>query len=287
MTRRLAPSVLAASLALGTPAMAAPAMWQVSDDNSSIFLFGSFHLLPAGAEWRSPLFDETLASADKVVFETDVGPAAQAEIGAKAFARGTYMDGTLLTDVVGSTVERQMRTELEDVGIQIGPLLAMRPWMAANTISVAALALEGYSLQGVELTLYPEVPPERMVFLETGDEQLDVLAGAPEDEQVAMLGSTLDQLGSLPKLMDKMMGNWLDGTPEQLADMFLVEMGGFEAAFMDRLIYERNQNWIPPLEAMLANDQTAMVIVGAAHLIGEGSVVDLLEKAGYRVERVQ
>lgn len=287
MRQSLVTCTLATTLALVSPVVAAPALWQVSDDNSSIFLFGSFHILPVGAEWRSELFDRTLAAADKVVFETDIGPAAQAEIGAKAFVRGMYVDGTLLSDVMDDALEARLREQLSDVGVSVGTLLAMRPWMAANTISVAALSLEGYSLQGVEMTLDPEIDPARKVFLETGDEQLDVLAGAPEAEQIAMLESTLDQLETLPKVMDKMVHNWLNGTPERIADLFLVEMGGFESTFMDRLIYDRNRNWMEPLEAMLAADEQALVIVGAAHLIGDGSVVDLLTKAGYRVERVQ
>ena len=65
------------------------------------------------------------------------------------------------------------------------------------------------------------------------------------------------------------------------------EMGGFEDAFLERLIYQRNRNWIAPLESMLEQDEEALVIVGAAHLIGDGSVLDLLEEAGYRIERIQ
>ena len=124
-------------------------------------------------------------------------------------------------------------------------------------------------------------------MLETGTEQVDVLAEAPEDEQLAMLQATLDQLDQLPKLMEKMKSRWLDGTPEQLGDLFLMEMGGFETAFLDRLIHARNRNWLAPLEAMLAGNEENLVIVGAAHLIGDDSVLELLEQAGYRVQRVQ
>lgn len=282
-----AASLLATCLCLAGPAAAAPALWSVSDDDSQIFLFGSFHILPPDADWRSLVFEQALADADTVVFETDIGPVAQAEIGAKAFARGMYVDGTLLSDVIGAPLDAKLRAEVATIGMPIGTLLAMRPWMAANAISVAALMSEGYSLEGVEMALYPEIAAERMVFLETGDEQLDVLAGAPEAEQIAMLEATLAQMDDLPKVMDKMVHNWLNGTPDRLADLFLMEMGGFEAAFMDRLIYARNQNWIAPLETMLAENTEAMVIVGAAHLIGDGSVIDLLGEAGYRVERVE
>ena len=65
------------------------------------------------------------------------------------------------------------------------------------------------------------------------------------------------------------------------------EMGGFEEAFLDRLLYARNRNWISPLQGMLERNEENMVVVGAAHLIGQDSVLDLLEQAGYEVERIQ
>jgi len=284
-TRCLIPALSA--LCLATPAVAAPGLWEVRDDDSAIWIFGSFHILPAGLEWRTEQFDSILADADKIVFEADVRLAAMAEVGGEAFARGIYVDGTLLTDVIDEDLERQLRDFAGEIGMQLGPVLAMRPWMATNTISIAALAAEGYNEQGVEFELQPEIDDDRLVFLETGEQQLDVLAGAPEDEQVAMLKSTLDEMHTLPKVMDKMLGHWSAGTADMMADMFLMEMGGFETDFLDRLIYDRNRNWMAPLETMLAENEQNLVIVGAAHLVGDDSVLDLLEKAGYSVERIQ
>lgn len=285
-TRRLAAS-LAASLSLVTPAWAAPAMWEIRDADSAIWLFGSFHVLPEGTIWRTEMFDSILADAEQVFFEADVRPAAAAQIGAEAFVRGVYVDGTMLTDGLDEAVESQLRQTAAAINVPLGPILAMRPWMATHTITLQALTSEGYRAEGVEFVLQPQLPEERLGFLETGKQQLEVMAGAPEDEQVAMLSETLKQLDTLPKLMDKMLGSWTGGTPEELGDLFLMEMGGFETAFLDRLIYARNQNWIAPLEDMLAQNQDNLVIVGAAHLIGDGSVIDLLEEAGYEIERIQ
>lgn len=281
-------AVIGASLGLvSLPVLAAPAMWEIRDDDSTIWLFGSFHVLPEGTAWRTELFDGVLTEAQQVVFEADIRPAAVAQLGAEAFVRGVYVDGTLLTDRLDDAVESLLREKAAAIGLPMGSILAMRPWMATNTITIQALAAEGYRADGVEFVLQPDLQEGRLGFLESGLQQLDVLAGAPEDEQVAMLAATLEQLEALPKLMDKMLDSWVDGTPEALGDLFLMEMGGFEEAFLDRLIYQRNRNWMMPLEAMLAQDQENLVVVGAAHLIGAGSVLDLLEDAGYEVERIQ
>src|SRR3569623_3423326 len=46
-----------------------PAMWKVSDADTTIYLFGTFHLLPQGRDWRTPAFDKALASSDELVME--------------------------------------------------------------------------------------------------------------------------------------------------------------------------------------------------------------------------
>ena len=266
---------------------AAPALWEVRDDDSALWFFGSFHVLPADTEWRTPLLEATLAGADRVVLETDITPLAAAELGAQAIVRGIYADGTRLTDGMDPALEAQMRTALAELGMPVGPVLAMRPWMAANTISVAALVAQGFVAEGVELALLPDLEPERLVFLETGAEQIAVLAGGPEDEQMALLAATLSQMDGLSKSMDKSLGYWLSGEPERLLRLFAVDMGGQEAAFMARLLDQRNRAWLEPLEQMLADNEQNLVVVGAAHLVGDGSVLALLEEAGYTVQRIQ
>src|SRR3954465_12790453 len=46
-----------------------PAMWKVADKDTTIYLFGTFHLLPQGGAWRTPAFDKALASSDELVME--------------------------------------------------------------------------------------------------------------------------------------------------------------------------------------------------------------------------
>ena len=281
------PALLLMFAAATAPAAAAPAMWEVRDSDSAIWLFGSFHVLPPDLQWRTKLFDDTLAAADKVVFEADVRPSAMASIGAEAFLRGIYTDGTLLTDVIDDRTEGKLRAIASELSLPVGSLLAMKPWFAALTVSSGATASIGYTAEGVEYVLQPELAAERQIYLESGKEQLDVLSAAPEDEQLAMFEATLDEIDGMAKVLDKMTSSWSQGTPEKLGDLFLSQTGMYGDAFLERLIYARNRNWMPSLENMLAENTEAMVIVGAGHLIGENSVIDLLEKSGYEIERIQ
>lgn len=280
-------AALALVFSLALPVQAAPALWKVSDADSSIWLFGSVHVLPENTRWRTKLFDDRLNNADKVYFEADVGPDAQVELTVLGMTLGIYTDGTLLNSVLDEPTNKLLRKVAKQIHMPVGTLLAMRPWLAANTISVAAMMADGYSEPGVDAVVQGELPDARKGYLETGAEQLHFIAGAPEAEQIGMLAATLNEIGQLPAMMDQMITAWLDGTPEKLGDLFLSELAGPNKDFIERLIYERNQNWTTPLKTMLADNEAALVIVGAGHLIGERSVLDLLEKDGFTVERIQ
>lgn len=284
--RKITTTVFA--LLLAQPVLAAPAIWKVSDEDSSIWLFGSIHLLPAGTDWRTEVLDDLLAAADKVYFETDLGPQAQAEIVALTMQRGFAMDGRLLNQRIDSKLMGKVRSAAAEFAVPVPTLLAMQPWLAASTISVSALVRAGYDPNaGVEMELAKEIDVDRQGFLETAEQQIDAIAGGTDQDQVVMLEATLRELDTIVEMIDEMKTAWLDGTPEELADLFIAEMGAYGEGFMDRLIVQRNRNWVEQIEVMLDNNESAVLVVGAGHLVGEYSVVTMLEEAGYSSERVQ
>ena len=281
-------TVLTIALAFAGGAQAAPAIWKVSDEDSSVWLFGSIHLLPPGTEWRTEIFDNLIDEADRVYFETDLGPVAQPKIIALTMERGFARDGRLLNQRISEKLMGKVRSAAERFAVPVPTLLAMQPWMAASTISVSALVQAGYDPNaGVDTMLQQEISVERQGFLETAEEQIDVIAGGSEADQIIMLEATLAEAERIVTMIDEMKDAWLGGTPETLADLFLAEMGAYGEGFMDRLIVDRNENWVEQIEVMLAENEAAFLVVGAGHLVGEHSVVKLLEQQGFSSERVQ
>lgn len=275
-------------LACSGVAQAAPAIWKVSDEDSSIWLFGSIHLLPPGTEWRTDLFENLIEEADRVYFETDLGPGAQSKIIALTMERGFARDGRLLNQRISDKLMGKVRSAAERFAVPVPTLLAMQPWMAASTISVSALVQAGYDPNaGVDTELQLEIPVERQGFLETAEQQIEVLAGGSEADQIIMLEATLAEAERIVTMIDDMKEAWVAGTPETLAELFLAEMGAYGDGFMDRLIIDRNRNWVEQIDVMLADNEAAFLVVGAGHLVGEHSVVKLLEQQGFSSERVQ
>ena len=281
-------AVLATILTLVGSATAAPAIWKVSDGDSSVWLFGSIHMLPDGMEWRTEIFDNLLDEADRIYFETDLGMAAQTRILALTMERGFARDGVLLNHRIDAKLMSKVRAAAETYAVPVPTLLAMQPWMAASTISVAALTAAGYDpTKGVETTLVGEIPVERQGFLETAEQQLEAIAGGSEADQIQMLVATLAETDGLAEMVDTMVAGWLEGTPDVVADIFLADLGAYGEAFVDRLITQRNKNWVEQIVTMLDTDEEALLVVGAGHLVGPDSVVTLLEQKGFSSERVQ
>lgn len=269
-----------------TPALGAPALWKASDADSHVWLFGSIHIMPAEQDWRTPLFDKILVKAARVYFETDMSPEQQALIGAEAFARGVYTDGTLLTDVLDDKQEALLRSVAADNDIALGPILAMRPWMATQMLTGPIMIQSGFIGEGVELQVMREVAADKLGFFETGSQQLDVLATGAEDSAVAMLMQALEDMPTMSASLKDMLRMWLDGDSDELHDMMMRETVGIDG-LADRLLFTRNTNWLGPIEAMLADNESSLIIVGAAHLTGEEGVPALLARAGYTLERIQ
>lgn len=287
MTRRLLAAAAFTLLATAS-AIAAPALWKVSDADSAVWLFGSIHLLPADTEWRTPEFEAVLAGAERVYFETDLGPNAQPEIAVLTIQKGFVTDGRLLSDRIEPELLAKVREAAALYDVPMASLLAMRPWLAASTLSVSALTQAGYDPnKGVDSVLQDEIPKDRQGFLETAAEQIDFLAGSDEASEVQMLEGTLAEADRMVEMTEEMKAAWLDGNPEILGDVFMAEAGGYGDAFIETLINQRNHNWVVKIETMLTGNEDALIVVGAGHLIGEKSLAKLLENKGFLIERVQ
>lgn len=277
------------ALLLGTAgAAAAPALWRVSDADSSVWLFGSVHMLRAGTDWRSDALDKVLSKADRVYFETDVSPEAQVRVATLTMELAFNRNGTLLSDTIGPELTDRVRAAAQQFDMPMPYLLTMRPWMAATTLSIGPLADSGYDpAHGVETVLAAEIDKGRIGFLETPEQQIGFLGNGSDADQIAMLEATLDTLDVMASDIDSMVEAWLAGRPEALGDIFIGQIGGEDTGMFERLIDQRNRNWVEQIEGMLATNENAILVVGAGHLVGEVSVVRLLEELGHTSERLQ
>lgn len=281
--RTLAASLLALVLS-APPALAAPAMWKVSDADSSIYLFGSIHVFTREIDWRTPEFDRELKAADLVYFEMVFDEAAYATIGRMTLVEGRMRGGQTLWDILTADQAETVRHAIASSGLDPAAFDFMRPWMAE-------LMLSGGMVQGakvgVELQVDAEVPAEKKRGLETAEEQMGFFSAVSEADQIANLVSTAEQMALVDnrQIIEDLTDAWAAGEVDALDVLNREDLGGGDVRF-DRLITQRNKRWVRQFETLLADNDNALVIVGAGHLVGDGGVPELMRQAGYTVERV-
>lgn len=287
MTARLQSLFLALLLA-ATPAIsnAAPALWQVSDTDSKVWFFGSIHVLKPGVEWRTPLFDQTLKAADQVYFEADIGPLGQLGLVIQSLKMSlnkqepwsARIGATHMSDVIEAVVP---------LGFTLPQLLNYPPWLAEAMVEEAAVEKHGYQpALGVDSILQGELPKERKAYFETAAQQMEMLAGEPLDRQVMRFVAGVDGLEKMPEQLDAMTAAWAEGKGDDLASQ-IADDPTMDDAFAQMMVRDRNAKWVTTIKGLLADNRRDLVVVGAAHLSGDGSVIDLLAKAGFTVQRIQ
>jgi uncharacterized protein YbaP (TraB family) len=265
-----------------------PALWRIADADSEIWLFGSVHMLPPDLDWRGPRVDAAFAAADEFVTETDLpGPESAAAFEAFRQRHGMLPPGQTLSARLSQSEAAQLRRAAQELGLDANALDRQRAWLTAIQLSYADLARSGQSAEaGVENVLAAEARRQgkRFSALETLDEQLSVLATLPPEAEARFLTVALGEIGSSDELAAEMDRAWAAGDTAALEQMFEEQWRAAGAEVHEAVILQRNRAWAVEIERRLAGSGRTFIAVGAAHLIGDDSVVDLLRARGIAVE---
>ncbi len=260
-------------------------LWVLTHEGDTLYLLGSVHMLRPEAYPLDEALTEAFRSAQVVAFELDF---AEFEAGLQTMMqRGSYQDGRTLRNKLSDGTFRELEDRMEGLGVPMALLENMKPWMASMMLSALIIQEAGYEAEaGVDLHFYEQAVEDgrEVVALETIEEQISVFDDLSTEAQVAFLESTLEELDQAVEQMDEMSRMWETGDGQALAEA-LTESLLAHPEVAEALLYERNRNWVPQIEALLERPERAIVIVGAGHLVGEGSVVELLRARGYFVEQ--
>lgn len=273
--------------ACAAPSPAEPAMWRIADEDSEIWLFGSVHLLPPGVEWDGPRWQAAFAAADEFVTETDTSDAAMQAFPALAAQYGNLPAGERLSDLLSAEDRARLTRAAAAAGIDAAALEGQRPWLTGLQLSYSYATRVGHRADlGVESVLGPRARDagKRMSFFETPEEQIRILADLAPADEMRFLSVTMQQIDEEPDSMRTLDRAWARGDVATLDRALSQDWEAGGAAVHDALILRRNRAWADEIERRLQGSGRIFIAVGAAHLIGDGSVVDLLRERGVAVE---
>jgi uncharacterized protein YbaP (TraB family) len=271
------------------PASAEPGIWVVKDKDSTIYLFGTVHVLKPETQWRTPKIDEAIAASNELWLEL---PGMSDEEMAAAMMPLVMKVGLSPDKPLAQRLTpEEYKSLLEAAKLANLPeqLIAMaRPWFAAIGISASAYTRAGYDPKsGVEEKLKASFG-ERSIKaqgFETAEQQLNIFASMSEDEEMAFLRSTLKEYDQAPVELDKMVAQWAAGDVASLGKMLVDQTKEISPALYDEILAKRNANWAVKIREMLKGSGTVFIAVGAGHLLGPDSVQAQLKKKGIEAKR--
>jgi uncharacterized protein len=278
-------------LALATaPLHAAGLGWAVSDaDGNRIYLVGtvhaadeSFYPLPAAIETA---FDDSAV----LVMEIDPTALDPREMQSLVREHGMLGNRASLRDLVPEATWDLLVAHGRRNGLAPRQLARLRPWLATTTLVSAGLVAAGIDrAYGMEPHFTARAAERAMPLraLETPTDQVMSLANLSMPAQIAFLENSLVDEDEFAESVRRILDGWRDGDVQGMADLLLATYEDHDELY-ETLINTRNRTWLPQVVAMLASGEAHFVAVGSLHLVGPDGLVELMEGAGFRVERLQ
>lgn len=280
------PAPVAAAAAALTDAD--PALWVVKDDDTTIYLFGTVHVLKPGLSWFDEAVKDAFDKSDEMMLEI-VMPEEQGELMKVLMPLAMDQSGKTLSSRLDAAQLKSYQAAMASIGLPPQQLDPFEPWFAAMTLSTLPLTKVGYDPeQGAEklLTKFAKADSKPVSGLETLEEQLGFFDQLPDTQQVAFLNAVVKDIDKLGPVLDKMVGLWAKGDPDGLAVVMNESMAATpELASM--LLYDRNQRWADQIKTRMDKPGTVFIAVGAGHLAGQKSVQDYLKDRGLTATRVE
>lgn len=271
--------------ALIAPAQADGALhslWELHGKHNTVYLLGSIHVLRPADYPLDPAVLDAYKSAKSVIMEINLEDIDSASVQTEMLASATLPEGKTLPDILGDKRYARAAALADGLGVELSAFDQFAPWFVAEAISQIQLTQLGFEPKsGVDMYFMERARSDgkSVAGLETVHEQIALLADMPLDTQAQYLVSSLEEAHDLPKQVDEMVRAWQRGDTAWFESDLKSEFGR-DPVLYESLLAARNRKWIPKIEALLNDDKNYLVIVGTAHLVGRGSVIDLLKKDG-------
>jgi uncharacterized protein len=263
-------------------------LWQLQSDKGNIYILGSIHLLKRENYPLNPTIEKAFDSTKKLVLEIDLKSADSATVQRLTLEKGLHRNGKTLQQNISAETYTLAAKRAQELGIDIRALSPLKPWVVALTMISLQLQKLGFDPNsGVDRYLAGRATKagKPMVGLETAAFQIGLMDQLSASDQESMLRQSLREMDLLEKGLDQIVRSWVAGDVLALEELLLKAMREYPAVHQ-KIIVDRNRRWLPEIERMIERGESALVVVGAAHLVGKEGVIELLKARGYTLEQM-
>lgn len=268
-------------------AFAESSVWKARKDGSEIYLGGTCHLLRQSDFPLPPEFDKAYKASDVIVFEADPGELNNLSTQRKLMTKAMYDDGSTIDQHLSPRTYQLLNEYCASNGIPLEALKKFKPSMIALMLELIELAKLDGTHEGVDLFFYSSAKKDGKTVegLETVEEQIAFIAEMAEGNEDAFVAHTLAELKSIKPMYEGLVDAWRKGDSARLTELMVADLKKTPHLY-EKLLTERNRNWLPVIDAYAKTPPTEFILVGVGHLVGPDGILQALEKKGYKVEKL-
>ncbi|MCG8436021.1 MAG: TraB/GumN family protein [Gammaproteobacteria bacterium] len=260
-------------------------LWKVKSGDATMFLLGSVHVLRNDDYPLAGVIESAYTDSDALIVEVDTSTMNPLAIQQLSLERGMLHDGETLADYMSRDSFRKINALAEDLGYDMRLLSGLEPWLAAMTVIGVEAQKAGFNpANGVDMYFIGRAAEDgkEIQGLETAEYQISIFDGFSRATQEQFLLQSLEQAKSMTSDLDKLVRIWRSGDTDALAMEMQEDYDNYPEVY-DKLLAERNRNWLPVILKHLQQPQTTMVVVGALHLVGKDGIIKMLRDRGFSV----
>lgn len=267
-----------------------PALWEVSDADTTVHLFGTIHLMTEGVDWFTGAVERAFEESDTLVVEVNQTEVSRQEQQSVVRSLAVLPEGEQLSGIVKQSTMDSLTSLVEPMGVSPRVVERWKPWYAGLTVTAVLAQQAGFLPRyGVDVTLIEKASEREMEVesLESFQEQFELFDSLDREEGLYLLRDSLAEQGEIQQLFRDLRDAWMARDLETLESLIL-EAEDENPDFYRDVFIDRNERWTEDLVSMLEEESgTVFLAVGAGHLLGDDSVLRMLEDEGYDVTRTR
>jgi uncharacterized protein YbaP (TraB family) len=292
---RTVAAVIAISMAscAQAPAQAegiAPSLYVVRDADSTMYLYGTVHVRPRGADWGNDRVRAAIDESAEIWTELLMTPETDQQAQTLAMQLGAAEPGRPLSSWLTPEENASLNAVTTRLRMPQGALEPLKPWLASLTLTIVPLVQAGYDpASGVDrsIDVYADNAGKTMRALETAEQQLSFFANLSPEVQREMLQEAIRESENVSAMIDEMSAAWERGDDAALERAVIDDSRIEYPELYQMLFVDRNNAWMTVLTREMEGAGVDFVAVGAGHIIGPDGLVAQFRARGYTVERVR
>jgi len=272
---------------LSTFASSNSSVWKISKNNDHVFIGGTVHILP---EEEFPLPDEFMnayKNTDEVILEAQLPDPTDMAAQQAMILQMSYSEGQSLQKVLKPDTYKLLAKYFEVMGFDVAQFNGFKPGFIVSLMAIIELQKADISGEGVDAffeTLATK-DAKKIDYLETAEMQFTMLSELGEGYEDEFIKGSIELNSSFTDFFQHTLDAWRSGDAKSLETLINTATLEADEKSYDALFSQRNQNWLPKIEALFNDEDKEFVLVGAGHLFGKDGLIKLLKSKGYKVEQ--